>query len=167
MKVMQKKVCVLGDFAVGKTSLIRQFVYQRFSEKYLSTIGVQLSRKTLKRPNLILHLILWDLAGGDNHRATRSSYLRGVTGAIIVCDLTRHNTLPFLEAYTNQVREVNPKAPIIFVGNKLDLTEERVISDAELAQFSKKLAIPYRLTSAKTGTQIEEVFKLMADFLSK
>lgn len=167
MKVMQKKICILGDFAVGKTSLIRQFVHQRFSEKYLSTIGVQLSRKTLKRPKLIIHLILWDLAGGDNHRTARSSYLRGVAGAIIVCDLTRHNTLAFLEEYTSQVREVNPKASIIFVGNKVDLTENRAISDAELEQLSKKLAVPYRLTSAKTGTQIDEVFKLMADFLSK
>ena len=137
MKVIQKKICILGDFAVGKTSLIQRFVHQRFSEKYLSTIGVQLSRKTLKYPHLIIHLILWDLAGGNNFRTLRTSYLRGVTGAIIVCDLTRHNTFPFLEEYTNQVREVNPKATIIFVGNKVDLTEKRAISDAELEELSK------------------------------
>ncbi len=98
MNEIQKKVCLLGDFAVGKTSLVRRFVEGRFDDKYLSTIGVKISRKTLARPYGALHLIVWDLAGGEEFGA-ESSYLRGAAGALIVGDLTRRETLESFERY--------------------------------------------------------------------
>ena len=163
MKVIQKKICLLGDFAVGKTSLVRRFVEGRFDDKYLSTIGVKISRKVLTRPNYKIKMLLWDLSGGQEISKAQLSYLRGTAGALIVCDLTRSETLAAFELYARQVRALNAKVPLIFVGNKADLKQERVISDAQLKTLCEKLGGPYLLTSAKTGMHVEDAFKLLAD----
>lgn len=165
MALIQKKICLLGGFSVGKTSLIRQFVEGQFNDKYLSTIGVKISRKRLERTDHMLDLIVWDLAGGDNFTKQASSYLRGTTGAIIVCDLTRADTLTYLYTYAEQIRAVNPDATIVIAGNKVDLIEERLITDEELETAVSELNAPYLLTSAKTGENVEEAFKFLADLI--
>lgn len=164
MSVIQKKICLLGDFAVGKTSLVRRFVEDRFDDKYLSTIGVKISRKTLTRGYGTLNLLVWDLAGGDNFDSS-SSYLRGTSGAVIVCDLTRHDTLSAFERYAKQVWAVNPGVPLVFVGNKVDLVEARAITDAELQAVCAALNGSFLLASAKTGEQVEETFLAVAEQL--
>jgi len=161
MTVIQKKVCLLGDFSVGKTSLVRRFVEGRFDDKYLSTIGVRISRKTLQRSSGTLNLLLWDLAGAQEFN-TQSSYLVGVAAALIVCDLTRHDTLISCAKYVQQVRAVNRAAPIVFVGNKVDLTAERTITDEELHACSEAQGGDYVLASAKTGAGVELAFELLA-----
>lgn len=163
MKVIQKKICLLGDFAVGKTSLVRRFVEGRFDDKYLSTIGVKISRKVLTRPNYKIKMLLWDLSGGQEISKAQLSYLRGTAGALIVCDLTRSDTLAAFELYARQVRALNAKVPLVFVGNKADLKQERVISDAQLKQLCERLGGAYLLASAKTGMNVEDTFKLLAD----
>ncbi len=166
MAIIQKKICLLGDFAVGKTSLVRRYVEGRFDDKYLSTIGVKISRSTLRRPTGELNLIVWDLAGGDEF-STQSSYLRGASGALIVCDLTRHETLAAFEHYAIRVRQVNPNAPLVFVANKVDLITERAISTEELITTCEALGGPFVLSSAKTGEQVENAFLQLADALEK
>jgi small GTP-binding protein len=161
MTVVQKKVCLLGDFSVGKTSLVRRFVEGRFDDKYLSTIGVRISRKTLARPTGELNLLVWDLAGAQEFN-TQSSYLVGVAAALIVCDLTRHTTLDSCAKYVQQVRAVNYTAPLVIVGNKLDLTAERVIADAELRACSDACGGDFVLASAKLGTGVELAFEVLA-----
>ena len=161
MTVIQKKICLLGDFSVGKTSLVRRFVEGRFDDKYLSTIGVRISRKTLPRATDTLNLLVWDLAGAQEFN-TQSSYLTGVAGALIVCDLTRHSTLDSCAKYVQQVRAINWTAPIVFAGNKLDLTAERAIQEEELRRCSEAQNGSYVLTSAKTGAGVELAFELLA-----
>jgi small GTP-binding protein len=156
---------MLGDFAVGKTSLVRRSVEGRFDDKYLSTIGVKISRKTLQRDNHRLELLIWDLAGGEKFIDYKESYLRGAVGALIVCDLTRPETLASLSLYSHQINTLNPAARIVFVGNKLDLNDQRQISNAELADLSKLFRSPYLLTSAKTGKQVENVLLTLADLI--
>jgi small GTP-binding protein len=168
---IQKKVCLLGDFAVGKTSLVRRFVEGRFDDKYLSTIGVKISRKEIKRPNdtgpdAVLHLLLWDLAGGDDFTQVGSSYLRGAAGALIVCDLTRRETLQAFTFYTQQLQALNVNPALVIVGNKADLTAERTITDQALRELAPGRDIPCLLTSAKTGQGVEEAFQLLAEKLS-
>lgn len=165
MKTYQKKVCLLGDFAVGKTSLVRRYVKGRFDDKYLSTIGVKISRKTINRPSYALNLLLWDLAGGDSYHDTASGYLRGASGALVICDLTRANTTPSLRQYITQLRTFNPQVALFLLGNKLDLTAEREISTETLQTLSEEFGCPYLLTSAKTGEGVTEAFEQLADLL--
>jgi small GTP-binding protein len=161
MTVIQKKVCLLGDFSVGKTSLVRRFVEGRFDDKYLSTIGVRISRKTLPSADGLLHLLLWDLAGAQEFN-TQSSYLVGVAAALIVCDLTRAETLGSCAKYVHQVRALNVAAPLVLVGNKADLTAERAIMEEDLRACGETQGGDYVLTSAKTGTGVELAFDLLA-----
>lgn len=165
MKVVQKKVCLLGDFAVGKTSLVRRFVEGRFEDKYLSTIGVKVSRKTLERETSRLNLLIWDLVGGNEFSRSETGYLLGTAGALIVCDLTRFDTLKALKRYTKQVRAVNPHVAIVFLGNKVDLSEEQVIDEATLTAVTLELNAPFLLTSAKTNENVEAAFIQLADLI--
>jgi len=167
--VVQKKICLLGDFAVGKTSLMRRYVEGRFDDKYLSTIGVKISRKTLFRDYGQLNLLIWDMTGGDDiGTQARASYLRGASGAMVVCDLTRRETLTVFERYAHQMRALNPHLPLVLVGNKADLIAERTISDADMQSVCNSLGSErYFLTSAKTGAEVETVFTYLAELIEK
>jgi small GTP-binding protein len=163
--IIQKKICLLGDFAVGKTSLVRRFVEGRFDDKYLSTIGVKVSRKTLARPYGEMNLLVWDLAGSSEFDAPHEvNYLRGAAGAVITCDLTRLGTLGAFEKYSRLMRAVNPNAILLFVANKQDLSVEREISDEKI----RAACLPWNggrffLSSAKTGEQVELIFKSVVE----
>ena len=161
MSKIQVKVCLLGDFAVGKTSMVRRFVEGRFDDKYLSSIGVKISRKVFDYGDRQLNLLLWDLAGGESFIKFQASYLRGASGAMIVCDLSRHETLGHLAEYAQQLRSANTRAAILFVGNKVDL-DTREISDKDLQDISGAFESAFLLTSAKTGQQVEAAFQILA-----
>lgn len=165
MKIVQKKICLLGDFAVGKTSLIRRYVEERFDESYLSTIGVHMSRKRMERDTHFLDFFIWDLVGGEDFHKIGRNYLLGAAGALIVCDLTRPETLPKLAYYAEQIRIVNETAALIFIGNKVDLNEERAVSDEALGQVLAPFASSFLLTSAKTGENVDHAFYQLADAL--
>lgn len=167
--VVQKKICLLGDFAVGKTSLMRRYVEGRFDDKYLSTIGVKISRKTIFRDYGQLNLLIWDMTGGDDiGTQARASYLRGAAGALVVCDLTRRETLTIFERYASQMRALNPSTPLVLVGNKVDLAAERVIMDTDLQLACNALgSSKFFLTSAKTGTNVDDVFTYLAEMVEK
>jgi small GTP-binding protein len=161
-KVIQSKICLLGDFAVGKTSLVRRFVEGRFDDRYLSTIGVKVTRKVLTRPACELSLLIWDLAGGERFKRYEENYLRGAEGGLIVCDLTRPETLDYLSLYAGQLLVLNPHAVPVFIGNKVDLADKREISTEELENASNVFGGLYRFTSAKTGEGVESAFDLLA-----
>ncbi|MCP4423187.1 MAG: GTP-binding protein [Chloroflexi bacterium] len=162
-RVIQKKACLLGDFAVGKTSLIRRFVEGRFDDRYLSTIGVKISRRAVDFADYTLNLLIWDLAGGDDFSQAGGSYLRGSVAALIVCDLTRHETLGSFQYYADQLRALNPETVLVFAGNKVDLTDERSINEDELRALSQTLNGRYLDTSAKNGYQVKDAFQLLAE----
>jgi small GTP-binding protein len=160
-----KKVCLLGDFAVGKTSLVRRFVYSVFEDRYLATIGVRVSRKVLHLADgatdaqTTVMLMLWDMAGSDVFTRMRASYLRGAAGVVLVCDLTRPETLPSLNDYTAILRDLNLHIPLILAANKCDLTDQMQLSTAELEDFVTPLAAPLYLTSAKDDIAVDAVFE--------
>ncbi len=160
---IQKKICMLGDFSVGKTSLIEQFVYNRFDDRYLSTIGVKISRKSVDLGNNTLaHLLLWDLAGGEEFSGSQSSYLRGAAGALLVCDLTRKETLSATKNYADQLLAIQPKASLIIAANKCDLTDQHEINETDLESLAAQLGVQFFITSAKTGEQVEDAFFTLA-----
>jgi len=166
MPPVQKKICLLGDFAVGKTSLVRRYVYARFDDKYLSTIGVKVSRKHLAIPHaggvVEMTMLLWDLAGSEEFTRMRASYLRGATGAVLVCDLTRQETLAGLVDYARDFLSINPHASLVIAGNKQDLVEQRVITDDDLAAIAtQQNQAPCFTSSAKTGKNVETLFQIL------
>jgi len=166
---LSKKVCLLGEFAVGKTSLVRRFVYNRFDDKYLSTIGVKVSRKTVAVADdgdvTELTMMLWDLAGSEEFSQVRASYLRGTAGAVLVCDLTRAETLEKLDAYVSDLHSVSPKAQLMLAANKQDLVDQHQLSEAQVSAAAERFAIPYYLTSAKEGENVESLFRHLARVL--
>jgi small GTP-binding protein len=162
MSAVQKKVCLLGDFAVGKTSLIRRYVEGRFDDRYLSTIGVKISRKALQRADYELNLLIWDLAGGDEIDKLSRRYLLGAVGAILVCDLTRPESLAIINEYVSVMHEVDGEAALVLAANKADLEAERAVDDDTLAALAEELSMPWLSTSAKSGQGVEEAFELLA-----
>lgn len=165
MSAAARKICLLGDFAVGKTSLIRRFVEGRFDESYLSTIGVQISRRkvALEAPQATeLNLYVWDTAGSEPFTAVVRSYYQGARGAILVCDLTRPETLHSLEKYVREVSAVNRSMAFVVVGNKVDLAGQREISDSMLAEAAQQYHAPCFLSSARTGENVEQAFQVLA-----
>ena len=158
---------MLGSFAVGKTSLVKRFVEGRFDDKYLSTIGVKISRKSLTIGDITVNMMLWDLAGGDDMLRSNASYMRAATGAFIVCDLTRLETLDAAEEYARHFEEINPGASIVLLANKADLESDRVITDAQLVALVSGLSkSDWLLTSAKDGLHVEDAFGRMAEMVA-
>jgi len=166
---LSKKVCLLGDFAVGKTSLVRRFVYSIFEDTYISTIGVKVSRKTLLIPRpgdeVELTLLLWDLAGSEEFNRMETTYLRGAAGAVLVWDLTRPETFMRLHAYHRSLLALSPQAQFVLAGNKSDLVTEPGLLTREVELFCQENHIPYFITSAKTGLGVEELFATLGTLL--
>lgn len=172
--IISKKVCLLGDFAVGKTSLVRRFIYNLFDDRYLSTIGVKVSRKTLdvsRAGEMIeLNLMIWDLAGSDEFNQARKSYLRGADGALLVCDLTRPQTLSSLQSYATELLQVNPGARFAVAANKRDLVDQstpgaQYLTPEQVEAIAAVLDAPWTLTSARTGDEVETLFRHLAGVL--
>jgi small GTP-binding protein len=163
--IVQKKVCLLGDFGVGKTSLVRRFVEDRFDDKYLTTIGVKISRKSMARSYGSMSMLIWDLAGSTGFDSfTNPSYMQGTSGAIIVCDITRRETLTIVAEYARQARIINPRIHLVFVCNKVDLADKHVIMDEDIREVSSTFGDgTYFLSSAITGENVEIAFLSLAE----
>lgn len=157
---------MLGDFAVGKTSLVRQFVEGKFDERYLSSIGVKVSRRVVDLPQSPpMHLLIWDLAGGEDFNGPQSNYLHGAAGTLLVCDVTRESTLSALQNYGAHLRSLNPHSTLIIAGNKADLASQIQVTDEKLFNFSLSFSATWFSTSAKTGEGVETAFVNLAGLL--
>ncbi|MCB0166785.1 MAG: GTP-binding protein [Anaerolineae bacterium] len=169
MTTINKKVCLLGDIAVGKTSLVRRFVYNTFDDKHLSSIGVKVSRKTMQVPQsnqlIGLTMMLWDLAGSERFDQVKSSYIRGTAGVVLVCDLTRADTLLNLQTYLDDLQQSSREAKVIVAANKADLISQQESSASDVAEIAAGFSAPYYLTSAKSGSGIEPLFRHLARLL--
>ncbi|HIK06790.1 MAG TPA: GTP-binding protein [Trichormus sp. M33_DOE_039] len=160
--MIQKKICLVGAFATGKTSLVTRFVHSIFSEKYHTTVGVKIDKKTIHLKDNTLNLILWDLYGEDEFQKVRMSYLRGSSGYILVVDGTRRNTLDKAFYLQTKVEETLGKIPFILVLNKCDLTDEWEIEDIEIEAVTQKGWTAIK-TSARSGQGVEEIFQTLAN----
>ena len=168
MSITTKKICLLGDFNVGKTSLVRRFIEDKFSDRYLSTVGVKVSRKSveIKTDKEIswLDLLVWDLEGNTKFKSITPSYIKGASGSIIVADLSRSDTLKNLDRHLQLFFEVNPDSKAIVALNKADLipTEKlaKLVENYQSRNFPKILSV--YATSAKTGDFVNEMFESIA-----
>jgi small GTP-binding protein len=159
--MLQKKVCMLGSFSVGKTSLVRRFVESIFSEVYLTSIGVKIDKKVVRANSEDLTLVLWDIHGEDVYQKIRMSYLRGMSGYLLVADGTRRQTLDDALALNEHVTKELGKFPAVLVLNKSDLADQWEIDSSN---ESKLTADGWSVvhTSAKTGDSVEQVFSKLA-----
>ena len=160
--MIQKKICMVGAFGVGKTSLVARFVKSIFSDKYLTTLGVKIDKKPLTVAGQEVTLMLWDLAGEDALTQIKPAHLRGASAFILVADGTRASTLDAaidLEARVSA--ELGP-VPFTCVVNKLDLRDNWQVDDAALARLAT-LGWTFLLTSAKSGEGVEALFHGLAE----
>lgn len=158
---MQKKICLIGPIAVGKTSLVSRFVRGIFPEKYLTTIGVKVDTKTLTLGDQEITLLVWDMAGDDRFGTVKVSYMRGAAGYLLVADGTRRSTLETAAAMQQHMIEGIGDIPFIVLLNKSDLQNAWEISESDLAPL---VARGWRVvqTSAKSGDGVEEAFAQLA-----
>ena len=164
--MIQKKVCMIGTFAVGKTSLVRRFVESIYSDKYHTTVGVKVDKKIVKVAAQEMTLLLWDIEGSDSEHELRKSYLRGASGYLLVADGTRSDTLYKALALQARAEEAVGSAPFLLLLNKADLAQSWQISDRELAALREK-KWEVISTSAKTGQGVEEAFLSLAEKMTE
>ncbi|MDX8444024.1 Rab family GTPase [Mesorhizobium captivum] len=164
--MLQKKICMLGGFAVGKTSLVRRFVQSIFSENYLTTVGVKIDKKSVAFPDKIVDLILWDLAGEDDIGSFRVSYVRGATGLVLVVDGTRPSTLAVALTLRERVEAEFGAMPFVLLFNKSDLADRWAISDGEIDELKQRGWQIY-LTSALSGEHVDDAFRQLASMVAK
>jgi small GTP-binding protein len=176
-KNVEKKVCLLGDFGVGKTSLIRRFVENAYDDRYISTLGVKISKKSFvvkdikKKPffKANLTLLIWDLVGQKGFHSIQTSAYKGTNGAFIVYDLSRPKTIDSLDWWISSLFEQTGTIPLIFLANKVDLKEDSVPLElsSKLDAVTKKYNAEFFATSAKTGKNVELAFGSMGKSLTK
>jgi small GTP-binding protein len=159
--MIKKKICMLGIFAVGKTSLVQRFVKSIFSEKYLTTVGVKIDKKTLNVGNQVVDLMLWDLHGEDEFQKLQISYLRGASGYFLVADGTRASTLDGVLRLKETVDKALGKIPFLLLVNKVDLLDEWEVDEGRLARLLDEDWTILK-TSAKSGQGVEEAFLALA-----
>ncbi|SFV64355.1 Mll3243 protein [hydrothermal vent metagenome] len=158
--MIRKKILLLGNFSVGKTSLIRRYVDGTFDDKYLTTIGVKISKKICTIETIEYELLIWDIEGETPIKKIPSSYYKGASGAIFVADSTRQETVDNLWVLQKLFLDTNPQAKHVIAYNKSDL-----LSEAEKSQFS--LDEVSFFTSAKMDINVENLFlKLIKEMSS-
>jgi hypothetical protein len=159
--MIQKKVCMLGAFAVGKTSLVARFVRSLFSEKYHTTVGVKVDKKIVAVGEEQVNLLLWDLYGEDDFQKLRTSYLRGSSGYVLAVDGTRAETLEKAVILQSRAREMLGDVPFVLVLNKADLVDKWEVEDSAIDELVGQGWSTLK-TSAKTGAGVEEAFLTLA-----
>lgn len=172
LEKVKAKICLVGEAAVGKTSLIRRYVLDDFDDKYITTLGAKVSKKEMEFdvPNngmrVGMDLTIWDIMGEKGFRdLVKEAFFVGTRGVLAVCDITRYDTLKELDDWVQSVFKVVGNIPVIFAVNKVDLKDEVLLmyGDSELDQASRAFDATYLYTSAKTGENVEEAFRLIGE----
>lgn len=165
-KNLKSKICLVGEKAVGKSSLIRRYVLNMYDDHYITTIGTKISKKELRvfhpeRDLLVdLDLTIWDIMGEMGFRELlKEAYFYGANGILAVTDITRRKTLDDLDDWIDGVEQVVGKVPTLIAVNKSDLTSSAQYGERDVEQVAKAFECEYVLTSAKTGHNVEEAFR--------
>jgi small GTP-binding protein len=170
-KPLKLKLCLVGESAVGKTCLIRRFVYDQFDDKYIGTLGTKITKKEIRIQNPTnngmqdINLMIWDIMGQQGFRQLlQEAYFFGAQGIIGVCDVTRRNTLSELQSWMEAVQSVTDEIPTVFLGNKSDLEDYQEVNLNDIKSFASRYnKTEAYLSSAKTGFNVELVFKILGE----
>ena len=165
---MKVKIALLGEGTVGKTSLLRRFVYDEFDDKYLKTFGTKTTKKVMEvidpKDNAMveLTLLVTDIMGQTELVGLHDRYLYGAKGAFIVCDITNRRSMEMMADWAKKIISVAGKIPIIFVANKLDLLNKAMFDLEIVLDLAEQFQAPCYFTSAKTGENVEDMFNTIA-----
>ena len=164
--MINKKICMVGAFAVGKTSLVKQFVDSIFNEKYHTTIGVKIDKKVVEHSDKTTQLMIWDIEGVDAFTDLNPSYLRGASGILLVLDGTREQSLESAKRLKKLIVAVLGNIPILLIMNKSDLEEDWQFSlkDTDVLEISEQNTFT---ASAKTGQNVENVFVRISELITE
>lgn len=165
-----KKVGLIGDSEVGKTSLIRRYVIDVFDDKYIATIGTKVSKRDieyeLSDKTVYLTLMLWDILGQKDYKKIRDQSMRSSHGVMITADLTRPETVESAEEFwLKEAWESLGQVPVLFVGNKADLTGSECESAEALRKVAERAEMPVVFCSAKTGENVENAFRTIGEVM--
>ena len=155
--MIQKKICLIGTSGVGKTSLIRRFVEDSFSDNYLTSVGVAIKKKSVQVGDTEVSLTIWDLAGDDKFQPLEKNYLRGTSGYLMVADGTRSATLDHVLDLRTRHADALANVPSVLLLNKADLDSQWEIDEARMSALAAA-GFTIIKTSAKEGTGVEEAF---------
>ena len=162
------KICLLGEAAVGKTSLVYRFVQNTFKDSYKSTLGVNLLKKDLKLDDYgEVSAQIWDLGGQESFRSLRKLYLEGANGALVIYDVTNRKTFDRLDDWLESFREARGEQPLLLIGNKSDLKNKIEVEEKEGRKYAKKNNMAFLMTSAKTGMNVEDAFEDLIESILK
>ena len=161
------KVCLVGENAVGKTSLIKKFVLDIFDDSYITTIGTKITKKTMgfeREEPVKMDMMIWDIMGQASFRSLlQDAYFYGAHGVLAVCDSTRASTVASLHDWLESTKQVVGEVPVVFLTNKVDLTDQLEVTqdllDDELGKYDAKIMF----SSAKTGQNVAEAFQLLGE----
>ncbi len=154
------KICLLGEAAVGKTSLVYRFIENKFRDNYKSTLGVNLLKKDMVIDGYGgVSAQIWDLGGQESFKSLRKLYLEGANGAFVIFDTTKRNTYDKLDDWILSFKESRGERPLLLIGNKIDLSDKIKVEESEAKEYAEKNAMQFIYTSAKTGENVEKAFK--------
>ena len=174
LPILKAKVCLVGNLAVGKTSLIRRFVLNAYDDAYVTTLGTKVSKKTVELlppgvgTPVRLDLMIWDIMGQPGFRELlKEAYFHGARGILAVADLTRRSTLDHLEDWVDGVSDETGPLPVLVVVNKADLADQAEVGQDAIDEVAERLGCESFLTSAKTGDRVEEVFRRLGSLVAR
>jgi small GTP-binding protein len=159
--MIQKKICMLGTFSVGKTSLVRRFVESVYFDKYHTTMGVKVDKKVVQVGDQEVALMLWDIEGTEHEYELRQSYVRGAAGYLLVADGTRPDTLEKAISLQARAEATVGKVPFLLLINKSDLAESWLVRGVDITELEDR-GWTVIMTSAKTGEGVEDAFQVLA-----
>jgi small GTP-binding protein len=168
MAEFSKKVCLCGDSAVGKTSLIRKFVVGKYDEGYISTLGTVVSKKTVHTlDSSTATLMIWDISGQKEFKRIHASAFKNAGGGVAVCDVTRPETIDHLQVWIETMRNSAGRAlPVVVFANKVDLVSKGSHEILKASELAKSLNCEFYVTSAKTGENVDEGFTKLANLIT-
>jgi len=155
------KITILGEKNVGKTSLVYRYIENKFRESYKATLGVNLLKKDMEVDGNSVSAQIWDLGGQDSFKSLRKLYLEGSNGALVIFDLTERKTFDKLNEWVDSFKEARGEQPMVLIGNKSDLENQRKITEKEASDYAKDNNMELILTSAKTGQNVEDAFIIL------
>jgi small GTP-binding protein len=168
-----KKICLLGDAAVGKTSLIKRYVYSMFDDKYITTIGTKVTKKSIsyskpfggQTTEIRLTLLIWDILGQKQYSRLHPVYYQGAEGALVVCDGSRPETISSIDEWAKTFQEVVGPVPLIFLINKADLFDQKAFDASAVNKLCTQYKARWLFTSAKDGLNVDKSFTDLGDDL--